>query len=313
MANQLELPLLNNFVWVPVNPNQPAKYNTKFAEDWNFEETIYDWQEKTTRYMPVRAGDVYPQQFTANFAPILIEIVDCLGNVWFSANASQVRANKYVPGSFLYQVILDTTALPRGLYKGLLTPGGSLADQWKTNWFYVDAEQPHTVLWEYYNNRFHGDVVFETGIKFAMRLPGFFEEKAPGSIDTLYSDQILNQTQLSSRPYELMTHYIGDGGGVPYSWIVKANWAFSCSNVKIDGKLWAKSDGAKWNPFNQEFSRVQGYSIDMRPGINRASRIINPTIDTTKKITLVSYIEGSVFGSIDNSGGTIVTPIINVE
>jgi hypothetical protein len=311
--NQIEIPFINPLHWIPVNPNQPRQYYTKYAYDWAFEDTLYNWQETLTRYRPVRCGDPIKNQFTANFGSILIQCVDCMGNVVYSQNATQVRANKYLPGYFLYQFSCDTTGFPPGrLYRFLMIPSGDTADEQKTEWLYVDTEQPNTILWEYWHNRYHEDVVFETGIVFSMRLPGFFEEKAPGSVDVIYTDQVLNNTQLSSRPLENQTLYIGDGGGVPYSWILKANMAFTCLNVKLDNFLWAKSDGAKWNEFAQEGTRVKGYSIDLRPGLNRASRIINPMIDTTKKITFVSQIDGSVFGSIDNSGGTIVTPVTNI-
>lgn len=313
MSNQLEISVLNPQKWVPVTPDAHPEYNTKFSDDYIFEDTIYDWQEKTHRYQPVRIGDPLISQFSANFAPILMQLIDCNGNVVISQNATAVRSNKYVPGYFLYENIFDTAGLPDGVYKSLITPGGSVPDEQKSEWLYIAANQPNTVLVNYFNNRYHGDVVFETGIVFSLRVPGFFESKAPGSIDVLYADQVLDQTQLSSRTFRNKTFYLGDGGGVPPWMVEKMNDAFSCSNVTFDGKLLAKADGAKWTEFAQEDSAVKGYAIDVRDGINRTSRIINPSLDPNKKIALVYNIDRSVFGNVAPTGGTIVTPITSVE
>lgn len=313
MASQLEIPILNPLKFVAVNPIQPARYFTKFSDDYLFEDTIYDWQENVHRYQPWQIGDVIPLQLTSNFEPLLIEIQDPYGNTNLGQNFTKKRANKYAPGSALYETSLVTTDLKAGLYRAILTPAGNLTYQQKSEWFYLCPDNYRTVLVEYFNVRFHGDVVFETGIKFAFRFPGFFDDKEPGSMDVLYADQELDQVQLSSRPYTAKTLYLGHGNGVPFWMAEKMNWAFSCSNVSLDGKLFAKADGAKWTSFVQEGSAVKGYAIDVRQGINRASRIVNPQIDITKKITLVYNIDQSVFGSMAPTGGTIVTPIISTE
>lgn len=313
MANQLEVPAIIGLHYVPLNPDQDPAYETRWDEDYIFEDTIYDWQEHIHRFQPVKIGDKIPLQMTANFAPLLHYLEDCAGNQYLTANFSPIRANKYAPGSFLYELTIDTLSLPEGLYRSILVPASDIQDALKSEWMHVAAVQPNTVRIDYYNIRYHADIVFETGIKLSFRVRGSFEDKAPGSIDVLYADQILNQTQLSSRTFTNKTFYLGDGGGEPIWVPEKMNQAFSCSHVLFDGKLLSKADGAKWNEFAQENTRVKGWSIDVRPGINRTSRIVNPTIDPTKKLTFVAYIDGSVFGSIDNSGGNIVTPIINVQ
>lgn len=313
MANQLEIPILNPLKWVPVYPDANTSYYTKWEEDHIFEDTLYDWQEKVHMYQPWMAGDVIVQQMTSNFNPLLIQIVDSLGNILISQNMTAVRANKYNPGFYLYECRLDSTTLAPGLYKGLLTPGGSLPDQLKTEWFYVCPSNYRTVLVTYYNIRYHGDVVFETGIQFNFRVPAFFDDKVPSSLDTLYTDQDLNTVQLSSKPSKQKTFYLGIGNGVPPWMVEKMNWALSCSNTVFDNKLFAKTDSAKWTDYPQEGTKLRGYSIDLQPGINRPSLIYNPTIDTTKKITLMYNIDQSIMGSMAPTGGTIVFPITSIE
>lgn len=315
MENELYIPLLNPLKWVSVNANQNNRYFTKFRDDWQFEKTQYEFEEYRRLFQPWIQGDPLVDQFESNFAPIQIDIRDPLGNIVVAPfNCTQVRANKYMPGFYIYEMNIDTTDIPPGVYQGYMIPGGSDDDAQMTEWFCIGTDSKNTVLIEYYNNRFHGDVVFETGIVFSLRLPGFFQEKEPQSLDVVYDDQDLDGVQLSSKPSAAYTWFVGDGGGIPPWMAERANWAISCSNTVFDGKLMAKVTGAQWKKYDQEDLHLSGYSIDMRPGLNRSSRIVNPTSDPNKKITLVYNIDQSVlFGSMAPTGGTITFPVTSVE
>lgn len=308
--NQLEIPVLNPLHFVDVTPTQSALYNTHYYEDYLFEDTIFFHLEQKRFFQIYRIGDSIKLQMTSNFAPLFLEVQNEYGQVVFSANMSQVRENKYEPGSFLYEltIALSGSAFPAGWFRAFLTPGGNTAAKQKSEWFCLQTDQDPTVLVEYYNNKYHGDVIFETGIKFSMRVPGFVESNAPGSKDILYQDQVLDNTQLSSKPFRNFTFWVGDGTGVPPWLIDKLNFAFSCSNVYLDGKLFAKSSGG-WEETTEEGDPLKGYSLKIQPGINRSSKIINPGIDPNKKITFVSQIAADVFGSVDSQGGNITIPV----
>lgn len=309
MANQLEIPILNWLHFVPVNPNTPAQYNTRYFDDYLFEDTFYEFQETKNFFLPVQNNDIRPFQFTSNFNPIQLDLINSKGKTVFTVNASPVRANKYQPGFYVYEATINFATYPEDGYRFLLTPGGDSSAQLKSQWFFISTLCNNTVLIEYFNSRFHGDVIFETGIKFALRVPGFIEWMAPGSQDQLYRDQEFNQSQLSSKPFRAMKFYVGDGSGVPPWLIDKINYAFGCNNVSIDGKLVAKQDGTKWTEFAQEDSPVKGYAIDLFEGLNRASKIINPGIDPNKKIAFSYQVDQSVFGDVSNTAGSIVIPI----
>ncbi len=307
--NQLEIPILNPLHFVPVTPNTSAAYNTKYFDDYLFEDTLYEFQQSDRFYLPIQNTDIRSFQFTSNFIPIQMQLVDANGHVFLTVNASQIRANKYNPGYYVYEATINFAGYPEGAYRFLLTPGGDATAQQKTEWFFITPKFENSVLIEYFNSRFHGDVVFETGIKFAIRVPGFIDWNEPGSQDQLYVDQEFNQSQLSSKPFSGIKLYVGDGSGVPQWLIEKINYAFSCNTVSIDGKLFAKQDQTKWTPFVQEDRGLKGYAIDLRLGINRASKIINPSIDPNKKIAFSYQVDQSVFGDVSNTAGSIVIPI----
>ncbi len=319
MANELLIPFLNPLHFVPVSPNINPAYNTKYFDDYLFRETLFPFQEKQCFYLTYqKSTDTLRFQFTSNFSPLFCELIDQYGNSLTQANASPIRENYYEPGSFIYELTqvfggVDVSDPNAGFYLKL-TPGGNASAAMRSEWFKItDGKVENSIYMEYFNKRYHGDVIFETGITFALRIPGYIEFNAPSSKDVLYADQVLDQTQLSSRPQRNATLWVGDGGGVPNWLIDKINWAFSCSSVMFDGVLWAKADSAKWAESAQEGGALKGYSIGIVPGINRASRIVNPSIDPNKRVTVVYNIGSNVFGSVDNQGGLVTTPLTGTE
>jgi hypothetical protein len=313
MAGELAISYLNPLAFVPVTDPNPVQYRSKFYDDYQFADTIAFFQEKVDFMQLWQTTDTIKLQMTSNFAPILLDAQDDAGVSHYTVNMSQVRANKYQPGFYLYEATIPCSAIGKGHFRFILTPGGSAADRQKSEWFCIQDDQEPTILVEYFNKRYHADVVFETGILFSLRIPAFIEAMAPGSLDTLYTDQIYNQTQLSSRPYDNYTLWVGDGHGVPPWLIKKLNFALSCSNVTFDGKLLTKADSGKWSETTQEGYPMKGYSTALVPGINRSSRLIMPTVDTNKKVSIVYNIASNVFGSVDSQGGNVVTPITQLN
>jgi hypothetical protein len=313
MANQLEIPIINPLHFVPVTPNISPRYNTRFYEDYSFADTIEFFQEQIDFFLPWQKNDPIRLQMTSNFEPLFLDLQDTEGNSMLAANMSQVRANKYQPGFYLYEANMSMADLNDGLYRVILTPGANLAAAQKSEWFYVSDVQKPSILLEYYNTRYHADVVFETGIQFSLRIPAYMKGGAPGSLDVLYRDQVYNQTQLSSKTFDNFTLFCGDGRGIPMWLIQKINMAMSCDTVLYDGKQLQKQDSAKWNEFSEDDYPMTGYSMALVPAINRYSKIINPDIDPNKKVTLIYQVGSDVFGSVDNQGGAIVTPLIGLE
>jgi hypothetical protein len=313
MSNTLYIPEANPIHFVPVNPNQSPSYATKFWDTYLFADTLRDFEQQDNFFAPWYRYDLIPLQFTANYEPIQLDLVNCDGDVMLTVTANQVRANRYMPGFFLYQAFIDPSSLGDQLFKILVTPGEDVSQQQKSEWLQLSENIENTVFCEYFNSRFKDDIVYETGIKFGFRFPGFLTEAAPGSESQLYKDQVLNQTQLSNKPFPNWKLFAGEGRGIPPWMINKINRAFSVNNVALDGRLFARPDGAKWTEATEEKKRLVGYSCDLLEGINRPSRIVNSDINPNIKLIVQSNLDGSIFGDTSGQAGQNTVAINSFE
>ncbi len=100
-------------------------------------------------------------------------------------------------------------------------------------------------FWKNENYRYYNDIIFETGFPPSLRVLGKIKYKSPASRDTIYEDQVLNQSILNSVPFRIWELTIGGSSGIPDYLIDKVNRILGCSNLLIDGRLFTKSEGAK--------------------------------------------------------------------
>ncbi len=224
---------------------------------------------------------------------------------------NQVRANRYVSGYFIYEASFSLIGLtPDRIYsfKGI---AGSVPI--KSEPFRIATKLPHSLYCEYYNSQYHGDVIFETGIIFSLRIPGYLKYGVPGSKSVVYEDQVLNDTVVSARTFRNWTLFVGEGGGVPPWLIDKINEMFTCDNVTIDGKQFTVPQGSNWTEYKDDRNNLVGYSIVLRETINRRSKRITDTGDPNKKVTLIYNIDSPLMSDLSANAGTTVTQILDTE
>lgn len=313
MSNTLYIPLLNPLDFVPVTPpSDTTLFATRHIDDYHFDEQVYKWQDTWQFLQPWVGADIIPLQFESNFTPIQLDLYSHQGRLITgkSAAATQKRANRYLPGYFVYEAALSLNGLPGpGPYRYILTPGGDTTQQQKSNWFMIRPNPLDTVRIDYRNSHFHEDVLFETGIRFSIRVPGYIEYMAPGSKVVVFEDQPLNQALVSGRTFRQILFHCGDGSGVTPTIIDQVNRAACCDDFRIDNKQFA-IDG-KWTEASDPDTAFKGFSIAIREGLNRTSRIINASIDPTKKIALISNIDGQLFSDVSANAGETVIRILS--
>lgn len=312
MANEIYIPLLNPVRFYEVDPDWPGQYLTKHFDDFwqkeqlkNFETPIYYKQKWQT-------NDSFPLQYESNFASINLKVIDCDQNTIIDQNAVQVRANKYLPGYYVYENTVSWASVPAGTYYLLLTLGGTT--QMISEPIELATEWPNTILYEYYNSTFHGDVVFETGIILKFRCESFITRLEPGNERTAYRDQKMNPTILKSVPWRGWKLEIGYPTGVP-DWVIDLqNWIWSCDNVACDGKSFAVKDGGNFE--ETEFDKVyplRSWTLNIQEGVNRYSKIVNPEVDPNKKIVVMGMIDSTLFGDTSENAGSNLVPIENLN
>lgn len=312
MANEIYIPFLCPIRFYEVDAEQQGQYLTKhFDNDWtseqlkSFETPVFykqKWQTNDSTFL----------QFESNFASINVKVIDCEQNTIIDQNATQVRANKYLSGYYVYENTISWASVDPGTYYILLTLGGTtqmisepiaLADEW-----------PNTILFEYDNSTFHGDVVFETGITFGFRCEAAIRRLDPGNERTAYRDQKMNPTILKSVPFRGWRLEIGYPSGVP-DWVMDLmNWIWSCDNVTCDGKSFAVADGANFEEIEHDtVYPFRSWTLNIQEGINRYSKIVNPIVDPNKKLIVSGMIDSTLFGDTSENAGSNLVPVIDIN
>lgn len=310
MSNQIYTPKLNPVRFYDINPTELPQYLSKQFGYYPFYDTQKPWNTKTRYFQKWQTSDSFSMQFESNFDPIEIQVVDCHGGVYLTHNATQVRAHKYMAGFYVYEDTISWAPFAPGIYfiKRIIGDKVQISEP-------IDLKEkhPHTVLYQYRNSRYHGDVIFETGITFAFRVEGTFGPIQPGSTDELYTDQLDNPFVLSSVPHDAHLLYHGGSRGLPDWAIQLINWIWSCNNVLIDGVSYAKSSDTKMEFKDQERWPMRGLSMIIREGVNRPSYVSGIDIDPTKKLSVVYNIDGTIFGDLSRNASSNLVPINTVE
>lgn len=313
MANIIYIPLLNPVKFVELDPVQLPQYLTKHFDDYWASEQLQSYETIINLKQKYQTSDTIYLQFESNFASIQLSVIDCGQNVLLTQAATQVRANKYMAGYYVYEITLSLAAFDPGTIwlklslglgsKFMISEPIDVAETW-----------PNTVLFQYSNSKYHGDVIFETGITFGFRCEAVIRRLDPGSERTAYRDQKINPSTLKVRPFRAWELGIGHLSGIP-DWIIdKMNWVWSCDNVLVDGKSFAVLEDSKFE--DQEIHKQypwRHWTLNIQEGVNRASKIVGVDVDSNKKLLIVYQIDGTVFGDLSAQAGSNLIPVYSSE
>jgi|ERR1051326_2242735 hypothetical protein len=306
MSNEIHIPKLNPVSFRAITPDIPAQYLSHHFDDYHFVDTLQPWEQPVCYCQKVQKSDppLY-LQFISNFDPIPVEVINVYGQVVLSQNAVQVLADKHNPGFYCYEAPVNMASLASGIYWIRITNIGYISEPIE-----LAEKFENTLLFSYFHTRYHEDVIFETGIRYYFRVEGSLGRLMPGSTDSLYIDQKHNPYTVSSKPFSGFPLTVGDERGVP-DWVVQLmNYIWSCNNVIIEGKPYGRSSDFKLELVEEKPFPMRVINMDILPGINRGSKVINPTIGTigTDHKLVVSYnIASRVFGPISGSDVIVIT------
>lgn len=309
--NQLSTPYLNPVRFYAVLADNPA-YRSRPWEDYLQVLTIHAWEEHQLYCQKWQTSDTIRMQFESNFDPIQIDVIDYNGTVvpGFTFLANQKVENKYEPGMYVYEAEISLATLPPGHYQLKRTMGGGILVDYSEP-FDVAVLHPETMLFEYSNSRYHGDVIFETGIVFSFRVEMVRGKLISGSQDTVYDDQILNPHLLSSKAIRSYPMVIGNEYGVP-EWVDDLqNHIWTCNSVFIDGKSYAKGGESRAEVKVEDNYPLYGITRTVREGINRGSKISSTTADVNKKLMVIFNINTGVFGDVGENGATNIIQMLD--
>lgn len=309
MANTLYDAYLNPVKFHSLDPSQLPQYVSRFMDDWAFRRTIQPWEERKCFLQPWNQDDSIRLQYTSNYGPITLEIRDINGLLVHSQVMDTGLQDELRPTYYLRQADIDLASFEPGLYymqriaAGITTVSEpfELFESPGSGDIYPDNPNP-TVYIEYSHYETYGGIKFQAPFSPAIRVPAWLKFNSPAAKDTVYEDQLLNQTMVRSVPYRLFNFILGGKEGVP-PWVIdKVNRIFGCSSLSIDGRLFTKNEGAAFEPNELEGYPMSGWSIEMREKLNRDSIITENDVVIPGIAAAGILIDVKGFGMNDNSG-----------
>lgn len=269
----------------------PARYHKKHLGDgWSYEDAL-SYENKAYFAQKVQFDQLISVQVRSNLGPvnnndIYIDILDCDGNVKVAAIAyvqyeqlpgDVVGSEQMTTWQFKFKFNSYPSEIPavEDTYRLRLTleynDGVNPAEYaiFLSEDLHLKTSHPGTLLVEYGNSENNADTVFEQiSPLFAIRVEADIHSTEPASTTTAYTDMGERLVQLSSTSYEVQKLTVKNA---PDYLVVKLNEIFSCDQVRIDGRLYVKDDGAKWELQTSPDHPLKGATIQLRPSENSHS------------------------------------------
>jgi len=316
--NFLYIPFINPVKFYDESQENLDKYFTKHFDDYEFEDRLLPWQQNEEYEKIWQTDDIINLQFESTFDPISVQLLDNESNIIDTFPALIGLPNKYDPTLYSFEVSISLADLETGCYRLRIIAGSEGPTQrfFRSGCQYVSSTPiENSICIEYWNSRFHEDVMFESGIKFQYRVYGHFGLLDPARKDELYRDQKYNPALLNSRTSRQFPVYYGNERGLTDDEIDLLNRIWSCDNVLLDNKPFGIADNSKFEFIDagSEDYPKRGLKLVVEEGINRNSKIFAVETDTTKKLVTSIMVDAKVFGDTSNQGSSNTVPVLNIE
>jgi hypothetical protein len=283
--------------FVKMNPVEIPQYVSKQMDAYLFYLTVRDYEQAANFINKWLPDDSIRLQVISNYGPLTRKVYSCDGVEIASFTYQQLQQDQFRPGYYIRQHELDVAILDPGYYYETIEAAGE--DPWVSELFEVVEEAPNTVYIEYSHPSFFQGIYFNSPTfpyRPAIRVPAVLEYEKPGSRNTLYEDQNLNETMVRAVPYRILKFTLGDAAGVPPYMIDKTDRALSCPNVKIDGVYITKNEGAEWEENKIDFYALSGWTIELREKLNRATLQYEDDVLITGTVVAAAVIGSKGFG-----------------
>lgn len=294
----------------------PVPYNTKYLDDFRYQDTQFDFIDVINYAHPIEQSDIYPLQLLANFnGPFILQMYNCRDELVHSQAFNYVASSIEASGLKVFQSNIAFAAFDATRYYFKLQIGNPVIKTLISESYELASKHPRSVLLQYKHNRNNYDMVFETGIQMGFRIPGGLVEYDPNFSGVVYIDQTDDMVQLSSDAFDLMTLLVGDQKGVPDFVPRLVRNIFRCSEVLIDGKQWVyNSGGQRFEAKRTPASSLTGWACTVREAQARTSkRFVAPADESPDTTTVVYNISSRGFGAISNPASDNIIQIESID
>jgi len=311
--NILDISILSPFQWTKEGYANPAIYNTKYRDDWQYNDSIRNFYEKKVYLQPWAQVDIIPFQVLTNYAPHQLELYDCQGNqIDTFALVYNVSSIEGI-GQKTYEANIALNGYDEGVYQFKIKSGSPVLETYISNFFLLKQKHDNTVLFEVTHDENDFDTVFENGLVCKLRVHGELREFQPGADRTVFIDQPRNIVQLSGKMFSTEKLIIGDSWGVPDFLIEKINALFLCRTVLIDNKQYVGNEGARFEAKREDLFPMAGWAFEVRPAKSSTKKRFVANGSQGSPSTVVYQIEQRGFGPITGPASSNVIQITEIQ
>jgi hypothetical protein len=311
--NIIDISIISPMKFVKKGYSNPLPYNTKYMEDWLYADTIPELYERKLYNQPWQKNDIVVFQILSNYAPHQLELWNCDGEQIATFVFAYKPSSIEITGQKVYEASVALNGYDNNAYQFIINAGNPVLETYVSEWFELNDYHPQTFLLEYFHDENDHEVIFETGIKFSLRVHGGLDEYQPGTDRVIYVNQTRRITQLSGESFDTEKLIIGDSFGVPNYMIKKINNIFLCSNVTIDGKQYVGNEGARFEASRENLYPMTGWAWEVRaPDTGKKKRFVADGTQGSPS-TVVYNISGKGFGPITGPASSNVIQIPEIQ
>lgn len=313
--NILDIAILSPLKFTLKDFVNPAPYNTKYMDDWQYPDTV-SFTEVVRRFLrPWQKNDIINIQLLSNFSPFNLHLLDCNDNVIDSFEAVYKPSSIEGTGQKVYEFSIALNGYAEGIYYFRLDAGSPIIIVGTTALFDLRQFHEGTILFSVTHDQNDYDTVFETGIQINFRMYGGFltENYVPAVERVIFVDQPENAVQLSSRTFDTDDLIIGTEDGVPPDVIKTINQLFACSEVLVDGKQWVGIDNAKFEGSIEPGYPLVGWRYKVRPADNETKKRFTADGDSNSPSSVVWPLDADGIGQITGTPSTNIIQITAIN
>lgn len=260
-----------------------------FGFDGNFAiKRLLDYQDPKCYYQKWQFSDTLKLQILSDFEPTDLLFKDVFTGIEVGSASWTVKDTIIVGFDFLvYELSFSFAGLPEGKYYAEFT----YTDEEEAEHILmsepicVAEEQDKTILIKYKHSENDYDLIFDTGIEFQFRVEAAIKDFIPKNNRSVYTDQKVNATQLSSTPYRTFRLYIGYQYGVP-EWVFdKVNHIQSVDQVSYNGIYYQVVNEGDYEIETNDSNSFMGGSIEIQPTDNNFAKYQTTTGDSGNTFT----------------------------
>ncbi len=288
---------------VEMDKSVVPQYLTKHFNDWILSQQIkdYPYLEQKRYFQPFQKSDTIRVQFTSEYSPISMNLIDKKGRIIESIVFGKIGTNIYEAGSFLYEGEMALSAYDEGCYFlefifGVLTPKRFITEPLD-----IRVKHKNSLLYEYRNSRYRDDIIYETGIIFQFRVEGviFYDETPSQRVS--YPGQNRSIKLLSAQQQDQFTLGIGNSKGVPGWMVAKLSRIMNHNEIMIDGVYYTGIEDFRIDQKLEEGTWMRGISMKIVESFNRSSNVSLGNTNTNYALVIIHQVNQSViFGDLDD-------------